>query len=529
MRSSRPPRPLAPLLIVVGFLAIAGTLPVRGDCPFCIDGFAGSGGVGPNVRWTSGDSLSACPAGDSLAVGDPLHVHPSRLRIGIEYFDSSCNPRPGVPPDSIWVTWATSTGNVVVNDKAAQVFADDSTDGCGFARITIPSLSGCGVLSVYLYVSGVLQGSRAVTVRTTDTDANGRTEGFDVTAACDLDYDGAVTSEDVLFINAHTDHWHRNALHGTLVRRTNYCETCAPGSPGVRGGSETFWSPSGRFISHTQFITQGGSTRCKVFIVASDPNDGDALTQFTFEPLADHDYQPSWSPRNDFIAWDRRDKSIIRKQVPWSGDPTEVVITTSDNPGCGGNRGDAQPAISPNGEWVAFTRCNPLPPIGPGGWSLWKIPISGGTAIQLTPTAARADFFPSWSPDGQTIYFQRQDEVIYPDKRWTVWKIPAAGGVAQEVFAPAGLPLSDAVQPALSPDAKMLLMGHGVRDDFVRNVITNTLDPSISSPTLQKLVPNYPDTNFAVKGPDPLLSPRLSPDGTRTALGSKQVWAAGAT
>jgi hypothetical protein len=68
-------------------------------------------------------------------------------------------------------------------------------------------------------------------------------------------------------------------------------------------------------------------------------------------------------------------------------------------------------------------------------------------------------------------------------------------------------------------------MGFGVRDEGARNVITHTLDPTIPSPPVQKLVPNYPDTNFAVKGVDPLLSPRLSPDGTRTGLGSKQVWA----
>jgi hypothetical protein len=152
------------------------------------------------VRWTSGDSLAACPAGDTVAVADPLHLHPSRLRIGVEYFDSGCNSRPGVPPDSIWVTWATGSGNVVVHDKSTQVFADDSTDGCGFARLTLPSLSGCGVLSVYLYVSGVFQGSRTITVRTTDSNVDGRTNGFDTPFACDLNYDGLIGSPETILI-----------------------------------------------------------------------------------------------------------------------------------------------------------------------------------------------------------------------------------------------------------------------------------------------------------------------------------------
>jgi hypothetical protein len=71
-------------------------------------------------------------------------------------------------------------------------------------------------------------------------------------------------------------------------------------------------------------------------------------------------------------------------------------------------------------------------------------------------------------------------------------------------------------------------MAYGKRDALVRNVITHTLDPTLSSPNGDKVVPNYPDTNFAAGAgtfPDfPVLSPRLSPDGTRTALGSKQVW-----
>src|SRR5262249_46667889 len=137
---------------------------------------APSGGQGPNVRWSADDSIAACPAGDTLVFSHPAaHPHPSRLRIGVEYFDNNCAPRVHVPPDSIWVSYATSSGNVVVNDKGAQVFADDSTDGCGFARVTIPSLSGFGTLTVYVYVSGVLQGSRPIIVRTTDQNADGRT------------------------------------------------------------------------------------------------------------------------------------------------------------------------------------------------------------------------------------------------------------------------------------------------------------------------------------------------------------------
>jgi len=82
------------------------------------------------------------------------------------------------------------------------------------------------------------------------------------------------------------------------------------------------------------------------------------------------------------------------------------------------------------------------------------------------------------------------------------------------------------VQPSSSPDGAIILTGFGKRDLFVRNVITNTLDPTLVSPNAAKMIANYQDTTFAEKGDFPVLAPTLCPDGTRLALRSKQVWAA---
>jgi hypothetical protein len=82
------------------------------------------------------------------------------------------------------------------------------------------------------------------------------------------------------------------------------------------------------------------------------------------------------------------------------------------------------------------------------------------------------------------------------------------------------------VQPALTPDGEVLVMGFGERDDLVRNVITHTLDPDLGAASVSHAIANYPDTLFADKTDFPILSPRLSPDGSRLALGSKQLWAA---
>lgn len=514
------------LLAVVAFAVVlpSTSSEARAACDICMDGFMRASplaGGGNNINWIPDSQIAACPSGESLSVvPPPATPHASRLRVDVWYNDVNCVPRPGIPPDSIWIQWSTLSGNARLNDKALRTYADDTTDVCGHARVTFPSISGCGTVRLTLFVSGVSQSYKDVVVRSLDKNADGRVTSADV-PSCDLNYDGIPEFTTVF---DHFDHWHRNALHGTLVRRTNYCETCLPGHENTRGSSKLFWSPSQRYVAHTAFLDEGEGPACKIVIVPSDPGLGNSITQFTSLPAVTHDYDPSWSPLNDFIVFDRSDKLVIRKAVPWSGDPTEVTVTTSDNFGCTELRGDGSPAVSPDGQWVAFNRCNPYPPQGPGGWSLWKVPIAGGTAIQLTPAAAQSDFYPAWSPDGQTIYFQRSDESPLKQE---LWKVPAAGGTATKVFDPPSSPISHAVQPGPSADGEVLLFGYGPQSFNQPSVFTHTLDLALTSPTTAKVIPNYAEAAFGVAGGAfPILSPALSPDGTRTLLGSKQLWTA---
>ena len=90
------------VLVLLYALSMNAVLPhASRACPICQEEGARplTGGQGSNVTWIPRDSLTACPAGDSVLAG-----HPSRLRINVWYNDNDCNPKPGIPPDSIYVT-----------------------------------------------------------------------------------------------------------------------------------------------------------------------------------------------------------------------------------------------------------------------------------------------------------------------------------------------------------------------------------------------------------------------------------------
>src|SRR5262249_51811778 len=210
------------------------------------------------------------------------------------------------------------------------------------------------------------------------------------------------------------------------------------------------------------------------------------------------------------IAFDRDDRRILRKGIPGVASDTSLhlVVASGDQ----FVSGDATPGISPDGKWVAFSRRDG------GPRHIYKVPISGGTPTKLTSETDGVDFYPLWSSDGIWITFDRQ--IGASDQPHHVYKVKSNGDSLQAVFDPPSG--KDAATPAFSPDNAIVLFGMGTHGSTVRDVNTRTLDPlSSSKPAIQ----NFSDSTFSIVGPDPVLSPRLSPDGTRLALRSKQIWA----
>ena len=110
-----------------------------------------------------------------------------------------------------------------------------------------------------------------------------------------------------------------------------------------------------------------------------------------------------------------------------------------------------EPAISPNGKWVAYTVAVPDMETNRNASNIWLVATSGGEAIQLTQSGK--DSSPGWSPDGKTIAFissRSGDSQVY--------LLPMEGGEAHPLTK-----LSTGADLAIwSPDGKTIAFTSGV-------------------------------------------------------------------
>ena len=88
------------------------------------------------------------------------------------------------------------------------------------------------------------------------------------------------------------------------------------------------------------------------------------------------------------------------------------------------------PYVSPDGKWVVYHHNESETPI-----TLWKVPIDGGTPVQITADAAVR---PSVSPDGQRIACWYWD--MKPGSTPRIAIIPMTGGAPVKLFPVPALP-----------------------------------------------------------------------------------------
>jgi TolB protein len=112
------------------------------------------------------------------------------------------------------------------------------------------------------------------------------------------------------------------------------------------------------------------------------------------------DVSPTWNPKsNSQIAW-CSGRTGLPQIYTMDADGTNVQRLTD-----GGYA--TSPAWSPNGQFLAFAWDRKYGPGAPGGQDIYIMDIASKRWTQLTHEQGRNDF-PSWSPDGRHIVFQRE-------------------------------------------------------------------------------------------------------------------------
>jgi TolB protein len=129
----------------------------------------------------------------------------------------------------------------------------------------------------------------------------------------------------------------------------------------------------------------------QIYTIATD---GTRLTPITRSGI---NKSPAWSPDGSRLAWSC-DKDICISNA--DGSEQEKLLASVNE--------EQQPEWSPDGEWIVFSRQDPVPDtINYSEPRIFKVEVDDPeNVIQLTDFVA-AD--PEWSPDGSEIVFARGD------------------------------------------------------------------------------------------------------------------------
>jgi len=183
--------------------------------------------------------------------------------------------------------------------------------------------------------------------------------------------------------------------------------TLSAGNQNGDGDNGLAWTPDGKIV-YCSFHNWGND----IWEMGSDGSNPHRLTN---NDAYSGSYNPAVSLRGDFVAFVQHDRNNRWNIWRVDMDGTNLKQLTQ-------GRSDGGPAVSPDGQWVVFSR-----DLG-GKVTLMKVPSAGGPASQLTDYNS---IWPAVSPDGKWIAFGYSPVQNQPV---SLAVVPFAGGQPAKVI-----------------------------------------------------------------------------------------------
>jgi Tol biopolymer transport system component len=259
------------------------------------------------------------------------------------------------------------------------------------------------------------------------------------------------------------------------------------------------WSPDGRQIA---FVRESDGS-ASIYTVPAEGGAEQQLTRIGGPAYFLGELIPalSWSPDGRRLAFSQKGSEDGPVRVMLisveTGETSPLTFPPSGSPG------DFWPEFSPDGESIAFVRKLRL-----GMNDVWIQPVSRSEANRLTYKNYLSCEGPAWTADGQGIVFSAAAAGLSP-RIWRAW----VGGGAPELFQGLG---QNAGPPSISRNRIVYAQAQGGGISIWR--LPGLKLPVLAGNPARLITSSGDDTN-----------PRFSPDGMRIAFestrsGTNQIW-----